>query len=112
MIHRIDLQPDPRRHGPPAMVYNGKTIGRSNAPIYTAARWLLENGHAQHDDTVETWGADGMLSMYGIAGDLAKWTVSEDDWGLHLRRWKPFPTVRVAPRIDETPQPAIGVAHG
>jgi hypothetical protein len=110
VIHRIDLQPDPRRHGPPAMSYKGKPIGRSNAPIYTAARWLLDNGIAQPDDTVETWGADGMLSQYGIAAELAKWTVAEDDRGLYLRRWKPFPTVRVAPKIDETPQPATEAA--
>jgi hypothetical protein len=105
--HRIDLRPDTRGYGPPVMLYNGQSIGKSNAPIYTAARWLLDNKVARPDDIVETW-QDGMLAMYGNADELAKWTVTEDDTGLHVRRWKPFPTVRVAPRIDETSALAIG----
>jgi hypothetical protein len=55
--HRIDLLPPPKRHGRTLMHYNGKLIGEANAPIYAAARWLLDNDVAVHDDTVETGAA-------------------------------------------------------
>jgi hypothetical protein len=102
-VHRIDILPDKRGYGRPAMIYNGKPVGKSNSPIYAAARWLLDQGAAQPADTVETWGSDGILSMYGIAGELAKWTVVEDDDGLHLRRWRPFPAGAVGSRTAKVP---------
>jgi hypothetical protein len=49
--HRIDLEPDPRRHGPTIMRYQGKEIGRSKEPILAAARWLLDNGLPWPDET-------------------------------------------------------------
>jgi hypothetical protein len=105
--HRIDLRPDlrPEGHGRTPMLYNGKLIGKSNSPIYDAARWLLENHAAWLDDTVETWRGE-TLCMSGVAGELAKWTVEERKDGkpsLELRRWKPFPARAVLPPAAKTP---------
>jgi hypothetical protein len=100
-VHRIDILPDKRGYGRPAMIYNGKPVGKSNSPIYAAARWLLDHGAALPADMIETWGSDGILSMYGIAGELSKWTVVENDDGdptFELRRYKPFPSSTVGPR--------------
>ena len=74
------------------MLYNGKVIGKSEKPLYDAARWLLSNNAASESDTLATF-RGGTLSMHGIVGDLAQWTVVENRHGnpsLELRRWRPF----------------------
>jgi len=98
MSHRIDLQSDKRGYGADTLVHNGKAVGKSEKPIYAAARWLLENNAAFAGDTVATYRGN-TLSMSGIVGDLAKLTVVEhDDPGRHGRPtleivpWSAFPT--------------------
>jgi hypothetical protein len=95
MKHRIDILPRPNdaKHGPEPVAYHGKVIGKSKEPILTAARWLLENNAASPDDRIETY-RNGKLSLSGIVGECAKWTVRERDDGkpsLSLTRWKAFP---------------------
>jgi hypothetical protein len=84
MKHRIDL------------------TGDYETTIYAVARRLLDRGAAA-DDTVETW-RDGKLSMSGVIGELARWTVAErKSGGLRLVRYVPFPrdaVARVAGKSD------------
>jgi hypothetical protein len=82
--HRIKLLPLPERHGRTPMVFNGTPIGTSTAAIYAGARWLLDNGLAASDDTVESW-RGGTLCMSGKADILAKWSVTGSDRQPHLR---------------------------
>jgi hypothetical protein len=86
--HRIDLRAPERGHGKTSMSYLGEPIGASDSPIYSAARWLLANGHASPDDTVATYRGK-TLCMSGKAGELAKWTVEENARGLRLVRYRP-----------------------
>ena len=54
-------------------------------------------------DTIATY-RSGALSMHGIIGDLAKWTVVEAKDGkpsLSLRRYVPFSSYPVAARTGE-----------
>jgi hypothetical protein len=108
--HRIDLRPDLRprgcRHGKTPMLYQGKSIGSSNSPVYAAVRWLLDNNAAAPDDTVESYRGE-MLCMSGRAGELAKWTVRENDHGnpsLQLVPYKAFSSDFVGSRTTKTPQ--------
>jgi hypothetical protein len=109
--HRIDILPRPnRRHGPEPIAYHGKAIGKSKEPILTAARWLLENNAAFPEDTIETYRPNGVLSMSGIVGQLAKLTVEERDGGnpsLRLRRWRPFSAGTLAPETSKTGSEAV-----
>jgi hypothetical protein len=107
--HRIDLRPDlrpnGRRCGPMPMFYQGKDIGSSNTPIFAAARWLLENNAAFPDDTIATYRGGNRPCLSGKVGEMAKWTVEENDSGnpsLRLRHWKAFPAGTGAPKTAET----------
>jgi hypothetical protein len=40
-----DLQPDKRKFGSDTMLFHGKVIGKSERPIYDAARWLNSKSH-------------------------------------------------------------------
>jgi hypothetical protein len=121
-MFRINLRPDMRPptgwrrsgepvacgHGKTPMLYGQELIGHSHAPIYAAARWLLDNGVAQPGDTVGTF-RDGRLCMSGEACELAKRTVIEDDDGnptFQLRGYKPFPTTTVRSRTPVEPSDA------
>jgi hypothetical protein len=44
--HRIDLRAPAKGHGKTIMLFRGQPIGASDSQIYSAARWLLANGHA------------------------------------------------------------------
>jgi hypothetical protein len=95
-VLRVDLQPPKKRFGGDTMLFNGKVIGKSERPLYDAARWLSANNAAAEGDTIATY-RGGTLSMHGIVGDLAKWTVVETKHGnpsLYLRRYEPFPGSR------------------
>ena len=105
-IFRIDLREPEKKHGRTIMSYCGADIGASYSPIYAAARWLLDNNHAKSDDTVATYRGD-MPCMSGKAGELAKWTIAENDRGdptFSLRRWKGFSAENVAPPAARTPR--------
>jgi hypothetical protein len=109
--HRIDLLPLPRRQGRTPMRYNGKDIGKSDAPIFAAARWLLANNAAWPEDTVATYRGE-TLCISGKAGELAKWTVCERDNGkpsLELARYRPFPIRGKAqiPASQPSPVPTL-----
>jgi len=108
LTHVISLRPDLRKnkkaHGPLAMLYCGVVIGSSRQPIYDAARYLLDSDRAEPGDRVETWRGE-VLCMSGVAGDLAKRTVVENDHGnpaFQLRRWKAFSADTVAPRTAKS----------
>jgi hypothetical protein len=82
------------------MCYRGQLIGRAHPPIFAAARWLLANGKADPGDRVEAYRGDTLCGS-GKAGELAKWTVRENDHGnpsMQLVRWKPFPSTRTRPK--------------
>src|ERR1700731_274324 len=90
-IRRISLQPK-RGYGSAIMLYNGKAIGKSEKPLYAAARWLLDNNAADPSDTVATYRGE-TLCMHGKVGELAQWTVTEAKDGkpsLSLHRWRAF----------------------
>jgi hypothetical protein len=86
--HRIDLRAPEKGHGKTLMFYLGVPIGASDSPIYSAARWLLANGHASPDDTVATYRGE-TLYMSGKAAELATWTVEENARGLRLVKYRP-----------------------
>jgi hypothetical protein len=80
----------------------GEVIGQSTQPLHAAARWLLDNGIADARDEIATYRGE-TLSMHGIVGDMAKFTVEESDGKpLRSRPWKPFSRGDVAARTAET----------
>jgi len=111
VIHRIGILPrhDDRRYGQEPIAYQGKEIGKSKEPILTAARWLLDNGAAFPEDTIETY-RNGKLSLSGVVGKLAKLTVRENDHGMQLVRWMPFSHNSVFSRTGKNDQPATTIA--
>lgn len=110
--HRIDLERNRRGFGGYTMLYDGVLIGKSEQPIYAAARWLLANG-AKPLDTVETW-RKGQISMKSTVGEAAKWTVTETQSGkpsLYLRRYEAYSGPRVGSQTAETDDRATVVAE-
>ena len=84
--HRFDLAPITGQGMITPCHYQGAEVLRSFAPIYDAARWLLDHG-ADPSDTVETWRGD-MRCMAGIVGRVAEWTITETDKeGLRMVLW-------------------------
>ena len=83
-VHRIDLSGDYR------------------TTVCDVARRLLAGG-ADPGDTVETW-RNGKLSMSGVIGEAAKWTVGSGPYGLRLVRHAASVTGRWA---AETPSAGI-----
>jgi hypothetical protein len=69
-VRRIDLRPDDRGFGGDEMLFNGKVIGKSEQPIYAAARWLLANNAAAGCGTRSQPIAAG---RYRCTGLLAIW---------------------------------------
>jgi hypothetical protein len=105
MMHRIDLRAPEKGYGKTIMSHLGDPIGTSDSPIYSAARWLIGNGHASPDDTVATYRGE-TLCMSGKAGELAKWTVQEGDRrGLRMVRYVPFACAPVASNSGKSPDP-------
>jgi hypothetical protein len=103
--HRIDLQAPEKGHGKTRMSYLGEPIGTSDSPIYSAARWLLANGHASPDDTVATYRGETLCTS-GKAGGLARWTIQEGERrGLRMVRYMPFASAPVAPNSGKSPVP-------
>jgi hypothetical protein len=98
--HRIDLKPHPTRYDGAEMFYQCRRIGLSrHGALFEAARWLLKEGIAQPADMVGTYRGD-MLCTYGMAGELAKWSVSESDThGLRYVRYKPFTLAAMKLRV-------------
>lgn len=75
--------------------------------IYDHARRLLGEGVAS-SDMIETYTPQGTLSMSGIVGECAKWSVRENSAGaFYLKRWEAFPGRRVGSRTGETAIPGI-----
>jgi hypothetical protein len=96
------------------MFLDGVLIGKSEQPLYAAARWLLANGAAEPGDTVATY-RGGTYCMSGLVGHLAGLTVEETKHGspsLRLARYRPFSTGAVAARTGETPDPGMEAAAG
>jgi len=72
------------------MEYEGTLIGKSNTPLFAAARWLKNNALAADEDIIETW-RDGMRCMSAKVGVAAQLTVSETTMsGPTIGKWKPM----------------------
>lgn len=85
------------------MLYQGKRIGASDQPEYSAARWLLNNNAAAPDDRLETYRGE-MLCMSGIVGELVKLMVIENAHGnptFELRRYVAPPSSKERPPVPE-----------
>ncbi len=88
-IHRIDLIEAPK--GRATMAYRGETIGTSRQPLFSAARWLIDNDLAEPGDRIETW-RGSMRCMSAAVGVAAGLTVKEPDaGGIEVARWTPHP---------------------
>jgi hypothetical protein len=115
--HRIDLQPrkpNEPHFGGETMLFNGKAIGKSEKPLYDAARWLLANNAAAESDTVATYRGETQC-MGGLVGVLAKWTVEERKNGrpsLRLVPYKAFSSGAVGSRTGETGSEGTKVPEG
>jgi hypothetical protein len=75
------------------VTYAGRELGVWKSPETSAARALLEAGHAQRSDTLRTYRGE-MLCLTGNVGWLADRTVSERDDGRNdgtprFARWYP-----------------------
>ena len=73
----------------------------SRDPEHDAARALLARGIT---GPMTTMRANGMVCMHLVSIEkTAHWSVREDDVGLRLQRWKPFPrrSVGVPERLLE-----------
>ena len=74
--------------------FGGKEIGVWRDPESSAARYLLDNGLASRDDTLQTYHGDDKRLRGGI-GWLADRTVREDaKTSPTFVKWKPFPDAR------------------
>jgi hypothetical protein len=74
--------------------------GKRQRPGSLTAQNTLDAEGVDPADRIETW-RNSKLSMSGIVGQLAEWTVQENDHGnstFELRRYKPFPSCAVRPR--------------
>lgn len=77
------------------MDYGDVLLGLNRQPIYDGARALLARELAHPEDIIETR-HNGRLCMYGVVGEIAKWTVVENKHGnptFQLRLWRPFPEI-------------------
>src|SRR4051794_40980760 len=79
------------------MAYNGRLLGVSKTPLFSAARKLLQLELAQPEDRIEAY-RDNILSMAGPVGAAARLTVDESAGSGTPRFaiWKPFPSRRFA----------------
>jgi hypothetical protein len=90
-------------------VHRADLAGDYGATIYDVARQLLADG-ADPDDMVATW-RGGVLSMSGIIGELAKWTVRDSPGGtFRLVRYEPFSMRRVRGVAAKSGVPAMVAA--
>ena len=87
-IHKIELTQYKRDKV--AMFYNSTPIGISSEPLFEAARFLLSEGKASHDDIVETYRGETkcMSAKVGIA---ATKTVKEDRLGIRIVEYSASP---------------------
>jgi hypothetical protein len=71
-------------------VLEGKELTRDKAPIYAAARALLECGAAPTATLRMRHQGSPTISMTGVIGDLAKLTIVEGNNGPKVALWKPW----------------------
>jgi hypothetical protein len=85
--------------------FQGKEIGRWRDPECSAARYLVDNGLASREDTLQIYHGDDP-QFRGQVGWLAKRMVREDDTtSPTFVKWKPFPDAR---RRAQTPKKPRG----
>src|SRR5215471_5870232 len=70
-------------------VFDGEELTRHRAPLYAAARALLDRGASPMATLRMRHRGSATISMEGVIGALAKLTVVEDDNGLRVVRWQP-----------------------
>ena len=70
-------------------VLNGEELIRHRAPLYAAARALLDRGAPPMATLRMRQRGSATISMMGMIGALAKLTVVEDDNGPRVVRWRP-----------------------
>ena len=69
---------------------NGEELTRHGAPLYAAARALLDRGASPMATLRMRHQGSATVSMTGVIGALAKLTVVEDDSGPRVVRWQPL----------------------
>jgi hypothetical protein len=72
-----------------AALFNGEELIRHKAPIYAAARALLDRGASRTATLRMRHRGSATVSMTGVIGALAKLTIVEGDGGLRVVRWQP-----------------------
>jgi hypothetical protein len=71
-------------------VLDGEELTRHRAPLYASARALLDRGASPMATLRMRHRGSATVSMMGMIGALAKFTVVEDDHGPRVARWQPF----------------------
>jgi hypothetical protein len=70
-------------------VLDGEELTRHRAPLYAAARALLDRGASPMAKLRMRHQESATVSMTGMIGALAKLTVVEDDDGPRVVKWQP-----------------------
>src|SRR5215471_2637700 len=70
-------------------VLDGEELTRHRAPLYAAARALLDRGVSPMATLRMRHQGSATVSISGVIGELAKLTVVEDDRGPRVVRWQP-----------------------
>jgi hypothetical protein len=68
---------------------DGEELTRHKAPLYAAARALLDVGASPMATLRMRHRGSATVSLMGVIGELAKLTVVEDDGGPRVVRWQP-----------------------
>jgi hypothetical protein len=79
----------------------------SRTPFFDAARELVADGYDPNTDLVLRRAGSDNDSLKAKLGTAASLTVEETEYGPKLRRWKPFSTLAVKPRIASDDRTAI-----
>ena len=98
MLTLVPVKPSYERLGPGAPLdrfdvidASGESVLRNaRVPIYGSARELIARGVSPAELLEFKHAGSGIVAFRGLAGELARWTVSESKQGLALHEWKPF----------------------
>jgi hypothetical protein len=77
-------------------ILDGEELTRHKAPFYAAARMLLDRGASPTATLRMRHKGSATVSMTGMIGALAKFTIAEDDRGLRIVRWQPRDRLLIA----------------
>jgi hypothetical protein len=91
--------------GSDTCIAEGITV-RASTPVLGMCRKLIEAGYPT-TSPLHAYRGDVLCLKIRSIGEGAKLTVAEDNRGIRLVPWKPFPHAAVAPRIDGNDQAAV-----